>query len=101
MKRGHLKVVNPVRFFIFILICIMIIMFAGYSITGAGRAEAAAIDTYARVVVNDGDTLWNIAERYNPDADVSTRDIVYDICEYNNVDAGDIQPGDVIYVPVY
>ena len=101
MKRGHLKVVNPVRFFIFILICIMIIVFAGYSIIGAGRAEAATVTTYERVVINDGDTLWNIAERYNPDADMSTRDIVYDICDYNKLNAGDIQPGDVVYVPVY
>lgn len=100
MKSRHLKVVNPVRFFIFILISIMIIAFAGYSIAGA-RAEAAAVHTYAQVVIHEGDTLWDIVEEYNPNVHKSTRAIIREISETNDIDVNNIQPGDRIFVPVY
>lgn len=101
MKHRHLKVVDPVRFFIAILIGIMIIVFTGYTLIGAGEAEAAMSTSCEQVVVHDGDSVWGIAERCNPDVNISTRDIVYEIYEINGIDADDIQPGDMIYVPVY
>lgn len=101
MKTRHLKVVNPVRFFIFILISIMIMAFAGYSLIGAGHADAAAVHTYKQVVIHDGDNLWDIVEKYNPDVHKSTREIIYEICETNDIEADEIQPGDMIFVPIY
>ena len=101
MKTKHLRIVNPVRFFIFILISIMIIVFAGYSIIGAGRADAAAVKTYKQVVIHEGDNLWDIVEECNPDTGKSTRSIIGEICETNDIDVNDIQPGDMIFVPIY
>lgn len=101
MKRRHLKIVNPIRFFIFVLLCIMIIVFAGYSIMGAGQAEAAAVNTYKQVVIHEGDNLWDIVEKYNPDVHKSYREIIHDIEETNDVDANCLQPGDMIFVPIY
>ena len=101
MKRRHLKVVNPVRFFIFIIISMMIIIFAGYTIIGAGNAEAAAVKTNEQVVIHEGDNLWDIAEKYNPDSRKSIKSIRYEICETNDIDINDVQPGDMIFVPVY
>lgn len=101
MKKRHLVIVNPVRFFIFILLSIMILVFAGYSIVGAGSADAATVNTYAQVVIHEGDTLWDIVEKYNPDVNKSYQEIIHDISETNDIDVNNIQPGDMIFVPVY
>ena len=100
-KRHHYRITNPFRFFIFITLCIMILIFAGYTLIGASDAEAASVRTYAQVVVQDGDNLWNIAEAYNQDANIDIRRVIYEIYDINEIDAADIQPGDVIFVPVY
>ena len=75
MKRSghHYRIANPVRFFIFILVCTLMIMFAGYSILGAGHADAATVRTYAQVTINDGDNLWSIVEQYNPDSNINVQ----------------------------
>ena len=101
MRTRHYRIVKPVRFFIFVLISIMIIIFAGYGLVNPGKASAATAESYARVVIQSDDTLWSLAELYNPDSDISYRDIVYDICDVNGIDAGDIHPGDVVYIPIY
>ena len=100
-RKHHYRIVDPVRFFIFILICVMIIIFAGYSILNIGSAEASAAKSYAEVQIADNDTMWAIAEMYNQDVDMDTREIIHEICVLNGIDAGDIHPGDVITVPVY
>ena len=100
-NRHHYRIVKPVRFFMFIVISIMILIFAGYSVIGAADAEAAAVRTYAQVTISDGDNLWSIAERYNKDAHVDIQSVIYDIYEINDIDAADIQPGETIFVPVY
>jgi len=100
-RRHHYRITDPVRFFLFVLISIMIIVFAGYSVIGASDAEASAVRTYAQVVIQDGDNLWSIVERYNPDANIDIRDVIYEIYEINDIDADDIMPGDTIFVPIY
>lgn len=100
-NRHHYRIANPIRFFIFVLVCILVIAFAGISIVGAADAEASDIRTYRQVVIQEDDNLWNLVERYNPDANINVRDAVYDIYEINDIDADDIQPGDEIFIPVY
>ena len=99
--RHHYRIANPVRFFIFILICTMILTFAGFTLISAGQADAAAVHTYAQVTVQENDTLWELASRCNPDASFDISSAVYDICEINDIDAGDIRPGDTLFIPVY
>lgn len=101
MKTRRYKVVRPVRFFIFIFICIMVIVFAGYSFLGSGKAEAETARTYERVVVQENDTLWALAEMYNPDVDMSYQEIIHEICEINEMDSVDLHPGDEVFIPVY
>ena len=99
MRRHHYRIVKPFRFFIFILISVMITVFAGYTIVNS-RAEAAVADSYAQVVIQENDNLWDLASMYNPDR-TDIRDIVYEIYDINGIDANNIQPGQVIFVPVY
>ena len=99
-KRRY-KIVKPFRFFIFVLICLMAVVLAGYGIIGSVRADAEPHVDYSKVKIQADDTLWDIVETYNSDADIDIRSALYDIYEINDISAGDIHPGDVILVPVY
>ena len=101
MKRQHYRIVNPIRFFIFILISVMILTFAAVTIVNHGKAEAASVNTYMQVVVDDHDNLWSIAEGYCSN-NMDMRDFIDDICEVNDIDVNDyLQPGDVLFIPLY
>ena len=100
-RRHHYRIVNPVRFFIFVVISIMIVIFAGYSIMGISDANAAAVRTYKQVVIQDGDNLWDLIESYNPGANIDVRDAIYDVYEINDISECDVQPGETIFIPIY
>ena len=100
-RRHHYRIVNPVRFFIFVVISMMIIIFTAYSIMGISEADAAAVRSYKQVVIQDGDNLWNLIESYNPGAGVDIRNAVYDVYEINDITESDIRPGETIFIPVY
>ena len=100
-RKHHYKVVKPFRFFLFVVISIMIIIFAGYTVIGAGNAEAAAARSYVQVTIDEGDNLWSIVERVNKDAYIDVQSAIYDVYEINDIDAADIHPGDKLFIPVY
>lgn len=101
-KRKHrYKIVKPFRFFVFVLMCITITIFAVYAISGSGKAEASTVTRYASVTVQENDTLWNIVETYNAGSNVDVRSALYELYDVNNIDRADIRPGDEILVPVY
>ena len=92
MRRHHYRIVNPFRFFIFVLVCVMILAFAVSTVIGIADAQAASADTYAQVLVDENDTLWDIAEEYS-DNKMDIRQYVRDICETNDIDINDpLQP---------
>ena len=99
--RRRYKIVKPFRFFVFILICSMITIFAAYAISGAGSADAAPLTRYTQVKIQENDTLWNLIETYNSGADIDIRSALYDVYETNGISADDINPGDVILIPIY
>ena len=100
-RKHHYRIVDPIRFFIFIVLSIMILVFAGYSVIGAATAEAAAARTYTQVTIQDGDSLWGLIEMYNPDARIDIRDAIYDVYEINDMNESDIRPGEKIFIPIY
>jgi len=99
MRNHHYRIVKPVRFFIFVLICVMAIVFAVYSLTSYNRAQATSFNTYVQVSVKENDSLWDIASEYT-DKYSDVRDTIDDICEINGIGPEDIQPGDIVFVPV-
>lgn len=97
--RKHYRITSPIRFFIFVTIVTMTLIFTTYTLLGFADTEAAATETYKVVQVKDNDTLWTIADEYcDPHADI--RDTVAEICEINDISADQIQPGDTVVVPV-
>ena len=55
------------------------------------------------VVIEDGDTLWDIAnryiEKYNMEDIYRTKDLVYEIKEINNISEDYIRTGNYVIVP--
>ena len=99
--RHHYRIVKPFRFFLFVVISIMIIVFAGYTVIGAGNAEAAAARSYVQITIDEGDSLWSIVERCNKDAHIDVQSAIYDVYEINDIDESDIRPGEKVFIPIY
>ena len=98
-RSHHRHVINRFRFTVFLVIAIMVFSIASGMILGTFDAEGSSKPTYEMITIQYGDTLWEIAECYKP-ADRDVRDFMYEICDYNNISAGEIYQGQNIMVPV-
>jgi LysM repeat protein len=64
----------------------------------AGQAGQAGPGRYAaKVEVRPGQSLWSLAEAYDPDAD--PRLVVQQIRQLNSMAGDQVQPGEVLWVP--
>lgn len=55
---------------------------------------------YYEVIIEQGDTLWEIASDANQFHKKNVMDIVYLIADFNHLDSGIIHPGQTIKVPL-
>lgn len=71
-----------------------------FSITtiAAAPAEASYCD-YISYEVNQGDTLWKVADQFNND-NMDIREYIYEIRQINSVENCQIYPGQVLEIPV-
>ena len=51
----------------------------------------------AKVTVRPGQSLWSLAEAYDPDAD--PRLVIQEIQQLNSMTGDQVQPGEVLWVP--
>ncbi|WP_418373698.1 LysM peptidoglycan-binding domain-containing protein, partial [Agathobacter sp.] len=56
---------------------------------------------YTSIQVEDGDTLWSIADKYIGENSVDKESYVNDICRMNNLTDGQIHSGEYIIVAYY
>ncbi len=82
------------KFFSFIFIISLFAFFIIYTNSVAGYEEPQ----YQSIVVNSGDTLWSIAERYGNDSDI--REYIHIIKKINNLDSSVLYDNTAILVPV-
>lgn len=74
------------------LICIVCSLYTNY-------ARSAKHFETKTVVVSQGDTLWRIAQREQPNGNI--QELVYYIREINDIkDPGNLRPGQEILLPV-
>ncbi|HEV7743267.1 MAG TPA: LysM peptidoglycan-binding domain-containing protein [Pseudolysinimonas sp.] len=67
---------------------------------GAGGAHAtldSGSTTFEYISVAPGQSLWQLAEQVAPQAD--PREVVADILSLNNLESGDVQPGQELAIP--
>ena len=61
---------------------------------GTAGAAGAAI---TKVEVRPGQSLWTLAEAYDPNAD--TRQVIQEILQLNSLSTDQVQPGQVLWMP--
>jgi LysM repeat protein len=73
------------------------------SVTLATAAQAThdkpgSVDKYlAKVTISAGESLWSVAEAYDPNAD--TRVVIQQIQQLNSLTGYQVRPGEVLWVP--
>ena len=92
----RIKVISKVRLIIFISILLLIIYPAILLAVGNPSNKQ---DSFIRVYIEAGDTLWDIA-RANLPPRTDIRDFVYRIKKVNRLDSSLIKEGDYLLVPI-
>lgn len=92
------RVVSKVRFSLFIIILLSLIIGAASFIARPTIVVGSTEPTYEMVTVNDGDTLWSIASEF-ADEHTNLRMFIYEISELNDIDGAEISPGQEIKIP--
>lgn len=97
MKRLKLK--NKKRFYSFIVFTVIFLSMTIMQFTGDNKVRGSAINEYDLVVVQNSDTIWNIANKYNNGQYKDLREFVCKIKSENNIFGDFISPNQVIKVP--
>lgn len=64
----------------------------------AAASHDGGSDNYQQVMVQPGETLWEISSRISQDGDQAQ--ILEEIVGYNNLDSSQLEVGRLLYVPV-
>jgi hypothetical protein len=99
MKKKY-RIKSKLRFTLFMTLAILIIFSAAGTFIGAYNAESLTKMTYSEILVESGDTLWELADKFGPD-DKDLREVVFEICRINEISPDSIYPGQKIRIPVY
>lgn len=100
VNKPKYRIVNRKRFNIFIIsIVSIIIAIVSLFINNDDAHSSIHKYMYKEVIVNKGDTLWNIALKNMPKG-YDVRKMVYEIRKFNNMDSADIYPGEIIKIPI-
>jgi hypothetical protein len=84
-----------------ILLVALLFLLAGFLNAPAKAADSAsdlALTRTVSVTVQSGESLWGIAAEVAPERD--PRDVIADIVQLNNLNAGTVLPGQQLFVPV-
>ncbi|MEO7722535.1 MAG: LysM peptidoglycan-binding domain-containing protein [Pseudolysinimonas sp.] len=100
-QQPHLRITRRGRAVLTLLIAIPLAI--GAAVTGIGAIGAAAgthagTTTFQYVTVESGESLWQVAQAVAPTAD--PRDVVANILSLNDLNSGEVQPGQRLAIPV-
>lgn len=96
-SKGY-KIVNKIRFFIFLTILALIIFTLLLSFKV--NAKDASDFNIKPIYVSTGDTLWCISEKYAP-KNMDIRIYLDNIMQFNELNSVIISPGQILYIPIY
>lgn len=98
MKKKY-KVVSRTRFIIFITLMILIMFSSIRIVFGFDNSDSINKNRYKSTTVQEGDTLWSIAQS-NYDENVDIREKIRDIIKINHLETVDLHSGDEIMLPI-
>lgn len=76
---------NKFRFICFLLVLFTLLSLLLVSVSNFGKVYSKSYDRFATYYVENGDTLWEIAEKNNVN-NKDVRKLIYEIRELNNID---------------
>jgi LysM repeat protein len=71
----------------------------GLTAPAKGSGSQLSLSPTVSVTVQPGQSLWTIAAAAAPGRD--TRDVIAEIVQLNNLDAGRVMPGQELFVPAH
>ena len=84
-----------------IILCFFIVVIAHKLFTQETEAKAGGgVTVYETIIVQDGDSLWSIAQDYSKNYTSSTRSYVNTLLEVNNLSSDEIHAGDSLILPI-
>jgi len=92
MKRRYV-LKNKRRFFTVLFTSLLLIFISSFAFSVKGQPE----QSYETIKIAKGDTLWEIARRYNKEGDI--RKYIYELKKLNNFSGSQIFEGDEIKIP--
>jgi cell division protein YceG involved in septum cleavage len=92
-------IASRARFRIFLAVVIIALAITMTAVIGRPAADAVTEPQTVSYTVESGDTVWSIAEEYTSDED-DVRQMVYNICEENNIDDSSITEGQKLVIPL-
>lgn len=85
-----------------VLIISLIIIFGSAMITFAkNENKPEPIKSYVSIQVQNGDTLWSIAESYTESYDIKINDYINEVKSMNSLSSDDIHTGSFLIIPTY
>jgi len=93
MSKKKYLLKNKTRFYGFLFIISLVIFTGIYTASVSGFKEPE----YQSIIVNSGDTLWSIAERYGDNSNI--REYIYNIKKINNLDSSMVYENMAILIP--
>jgi cell division protein YceG involved in septum cleavage len=89
---------NSLQPFTYYAIFFMILAVFTYGVTS--MAKGPDLENYATITISAGDTLWELAQEYKEQHDLSTAEFVGWVEKANGIEYKLIMPGEIIYVPI-
>jgi LysM repeat protein len=88
-----------------IFACVSIVLLIGFLLSGAVKTEAASATPsykyYTSIQVEQGDTLWNIANTYMTAEYHDINEYIDEVCSINHISKEDIHTGQYLTIPYY
>ena len=91
-----------VMFLIMIIISLGIILGTSVNALASSKADVASYyKYYTSIKIESGDTLWEIADEYIGNFDITKAEYIDEICRVNKIAEDEIHAGDYIVVPYF
>jgi len=95
--KQHRKVKWHNVIMLFVMICLIV---AIASIQAFGGNSADNDQNYTKIVVQSGDSLWNLIKEHNPDYNGNMEKLMWEVRCVNRIDDANLQIGQVLLMPV-
>lgn len=98
LQRKLIRKSKCIRKKIFLVLTVAMIICLG-TLAMAAQSEKKSEVYYESVSIHQGDTLWNIAQKYKS-KEQKTEHMIYEIMQINGMCSENIRSGDSIIVPI-